>query len=288
MLKKIYITILFLISVFPLYADWENCYFRGTPNGWGTSKMEKISLNLWKINVKFLDDDGSGGPRFKISRYENWTESYPNSDYKIDKYGEYEIIFNDRNKKIKISLIKEMPTKKLKMNWDNCYFRGTPNDWSCDEMVKTGNNLWYIVVEFNSKKDKNMRFKISRYKNWAESYPANDYKISTVGKYEITFNDETKDIVIKMFSGDNWENCYFRGTPNNWEVTPMKKVDDNTWSIVAKFSGGDKDGRPRFKISRYPDWSESYPAEDYRVEKESLYEIIFQSEAKVIYLKKLN
>ena len=86
----------------------------------------------------------------------------------------------------------------------------------------------------------------------------------------------------------DWENCYFRGTPNNWEVTPMKKVDDNTWSIVAKFSGGDKDGGPRFKISRYPDWSESYPAENYRVEKESLYEIIFQSEAKVIYLKKLN
>lgn len=67
----------------------------------------------------------------------------------------------------------------------------------------------------------------------------------------------------------DWENCYFIGTPNNWEVTPMKKVDDNTWSIVAKFSGGDKDGGPRFKISRYPDWSESYPAEDYRVEKES-------------------
>ena len=100
MLKKIYITILFLISVFPLYADWENCYFRGTPNGWGTSKMEKISLNLWKINVKFLDDDGSGRPRFKISRYPDWSESYPAEDYRVEKESLYEIIFQSEAKVI--------------------------------------------------------------------------------------------------------------------------------------------------------------------------------------------
>ena len=93
-------------------------------------------------------------------------------------------------------------------------------------------------------------------------------------------------VVSPIFA--EWKECYFRGTPNNWQSTPMKRIDENLWSIIVKFGDGDDSGGPRFKISRYQNWEESYPASDCSVEKNSSYEIIFQSEIKAIYLKKLD
>lgn len=51
-------------------------------------------------------------------------------------------------------MIRELHKNEIKTNWKECYFRGTPNDWSCDKMEKTGNNLWSKVVEFDTKKIK--------------------------------------------------------------------------------------------------------------------------------------
>lgn len=287
-MKNIIRIFIFWMVVYPVFADWKECYFRGTPNSWKTTPMEKVGLNLWKININFTEGDDNGGPRFKIARDEEWRESYPVSDYEVEKYGEYEIIFNDKSKKIEVRMIRELHKNEIKTNWKESYFRGTPNDWSCDKMEKTGNNLWSKVVEFDTKKDKNMKFKISKYQNWEEAYPLNDYIITVSGKYEIIFNDETRKIYVQKLSEGSWENCYFRGTPNSWQTTPMKKIDENLWSLIVKFGDGDNSGGPRFKISRYQNWEESYPASDCSVEKNSSYEIIFQSEIKAIYLKKLD
>ncbi len=266
-INKILIIFIFNMMISPIYSAWENCYFRGTPNNWAVTPMEKIGANLWKINISFLEKDENGGPRFKISRDEEWREAYPVSDYIIEKYGEYEIIFNDKNKKIEVKMLKESLKKEIETNWKNCYFRGTPNEWNCDKMEKTASNLWSKVVVFDTKKDKSMRFKISRYQNWEESYPLSDYIITAPGKYEITFNDDTRKIGVNKISEGAWENCYFRGTSNNWGSTPMEKIDENIWRIVARFGTGDEGGNPRFKISRYQNWEEAYPASDYIVEK---------------------
>lgn len=52
----------------------------------------------------------------------------------------------------------------------------------------------------------------------------------------------------------NFDQVYFRGTPNGWGTTAMTLIADNTWEIVASFS----DSNARFKFDVYGDWSENY------------------------------
>lgn len=78
--------------------DWSNAYFRGTPNSWGTTSM-MFSDGLWRTTQTF----SANNPRFKIARFQNWTEAYPNQDFLIDTAGTYEITFNDRTQTITVS-----------------------------------------------------------------------------------------------------------------------------------------------------------------------------------------
>ncbi len=83
-----------------------------------------------------------------------------------------------------------------------------------------------------------------------------------------------------------WAQAYFRGTPNNWGTTLMKKVAPNTWEIIITFNNGDGYGVPRFKIDHYGDWSESYPESDYEVESYTTYKITFYDNTHYIEVKK--
>lgn len=57
-----------------------------------------------------------------------------------------------------------------------------------------GTGKWEIVQTFEGS---NPRFKISRYTNWNEAYPANDYPITEgAGDYKITFDDASKAITV--------------------------------------------------------------------------------------------
>ncbi|MDQ2077208.1 alpha amylase C-terminal domain-containing protein [Marinimicrobium sp. ABcell2] len=77
---------------------WDNAYFRGTPNGWGTTPLTaNTDSGLWETVQTF----GSDNPRFKISREQNWEEAYPTQDFPIeDGPGDYLITFNDDSKAI--------------------------------------------------------------------------------------------------------------------------------------------------------------------------------------------
>lgn len=56
-----------------------------------------------------------------------------------------------------------------------------------------------------------------------------------------------------------FDQLYFRGTPNNWGLTAMKLVADNTWQVSLPFSGtGDSNGNQRFKFDVKGDWSTNY------------------------------
>jgi len=100
MLKKFLVGFVFIIASSMVFAEWDQAYFRGTPNNWGVTSMEKIGHGTWKIVVRFEDGDNNGGPRFKISKYNNWDKSYPDKDYKVDGNSTYEIIFKDKTKEI--------------------------------------------------------------------------------------------------------------------------------------------------------------------------------------------
>ncbi|MEO0796874.1 MAG: alpha-amylase family glycosyl hydrolase [Verrucomicrobiota bacterium] len=73
---------------------------------------------------------------------------------------------------------------------------------------------------------------------------------------------------------------FFRGTPNNWESTPLTMVDATTYEIIQTFNG--EGTTARFKIDRNADWIESYPAQDLVVDDFKTYRITFKSDTKEI------
>ncbi len=82
---------------------------------------------------------------------------------------------------------------------------------------------------------------------------------------------------------DAWS---FRGTPNAWQATPMQFNSlINQYTITVDFSK--EDPKPRFKVDRFADWKESYPAQDLAVSACSRYEIHFDVVSKNIEAKKL-
>ncbi|WP_053979702.1 alpha-amylase [Marinagarivorans algicola] len=83
---------------------------------------------------------------------------------------------------------------------------------------------------------------------------------------------------------NGWKNAYLRGTPNNWQTTPMTR-DNGLWTTTVSFSGDN----PRFKISRFDDWSEAYPAEDFLITQGAgTYRLTFDDNQKNISAVKLN
>src|SRR4029079_11387670 len=123
------------------------------------------------------------------------------------------------------------------------------------------------------------RFKIDHFGDWRESYPAQDLRVAN-GSYQITFDATSKQITtqpVGSCSGapDSWQ---FRGTPNDWGTTAMTASSATQFTTCQTF-GGISD--PRFKIDRFGDWRESYPAQDLRVANGS-YQINFDSISKQI------
>lgn len=76
--------------------------------------------------------------------------------------------------------------------WESAYFRGTSNSWGTSAMTRDG-DLWTITQNFGSD---NPRFKISRYQNWEQAIPDQDYPITEgAGSYTITFNGAKQEIL---------------------------------------------------------------------------------------------
>ncbi|WP_394202451.1 PQQ-dependent sugar dehydrogenase [Marinagarivorans algicola] len=88
-------------------STWNEAYFRGTANNWGASPMTYDETNsVWTITQTF----STNNPRFKIARFNNWNEAYPNADFLISTGpGDYTITFNDVTKEIQASLTTSEP-----------------------------------------------------------------------------------------------------------------------------------------------------------------------------------
>ena len=95
---------------------------------------------------------------------------------------------------------------------------------------------------------------------------------------------EEENISKKRVRG--YETVYFRGTANKWEKSEMTLIDNGIYRIAANFDGS---GNPdRFKVDVSGNWSEAYPAADYKIsEGIGSYLISFNSETKGIECEKL-
>jgi glycosidase len=160
---------------------------------------------------------------------------------------------------------------------DNWSFRGTPNNFGITAMTVSGATTLTTCQTFANVTDP--RFKIDRFADWTQSYPAQDYRVAN-GSYQITFDTVSKQVTAQSVAScgvtvDAW---FFRGTPNNFGTTAMAASGASMFATCQTFSGV---ANPRFKIDHRGDWIESYPAQDYAVTNGS-YQITFNAISKQV------
>ncbi len=95
--------------------NFTQLYFRGTPNGWGTSAMTLVADNTWQANITFSGaGDANGAQRFKLDVNGDWATNYGdnNADGVAEKSGKditttvvgaYKVTFNDSTLKYSIA-----------------------------------------------------------------------------------------------------------------------------------------------------------------------------------------
>ncbi|WP_211217175.1 alpha-amylase [Psychromonas hadalis] len=93
----------------PLASNLDSFYFRGTPNGWGTTAMTLVSDHIWELVVNFTGAGDGDAQRFKFTEYNDWNTKWAdwngdgilnkNDDSNIytDVIGNYLLRVNDQN-----------------------------------------------------------------------------------------------------------------------------------------------------------------------------------------------
>lgn len=188
MLKRCTAVSVLLLTAGLAQADW---YFRGTPNGWETEPLALVSGSLFETCQYFAEGDAGGGPRFKIDRYGDWTEAYPEQDYEVAGNQNLIVRFDSDTTAITTETVADCGSTST----DNWYFRGTPNAWGTTAMVAAPGNQWCITEAFaEGDGGGGPRFKVDHYGDWSESYPSGDYSVAPNTVYDICFDADTQAI----------------------------------------------------------------------------------------------
>lgn len=196
-MKKIPLFILLTAASGLAQADW---YFRGTPNNWGTTALTNSGNNQYSTCQTFASGDANGGPRFKIDRLGDWSESYPTSDYLVSVGRAYQINFNASTKAITATEVANCDASSYAKTFSQLHFRGTPNAWNLTEMSLVSDHTWQAQVAFDG--SANQRFKFDITGDWSTNYgdsDANgvldlagaDIHTPVSGDYLVTVNDQT-------------------------------------------------------------------------------------------------
>lgn len=194
-----------MLAPITAYADW---FFRGTPNSWGTTELEFVSGNTYKTCQLF----GGNNPLFKIDRFGDWSENYPQSDRSVNANTTYEIEFDSNSHSIittEVTSCGEEPG--FAKNFDSLFFRGTANGWGTTAMTLIADNTWRLSVTFDGQNDQ--RFKFDEVGNWSNNYGDNnsdqildsrgsDIFGSGVGVHILEVNDDTLAYSITAESVD--------------------------------------------------------------------------------------
>ncbi len=178
------------------HAEW---FFRGTPNQWSSTQLETLSSSEFETCQTFAEGDSDGGPRFKIDRYGDWTESYPSSDYSVTANQSYQIIFNSSTSSISVTQVSSCDDDGSTSD-DTWYFRGTPNDWASTEM-STSDDVNYCTEQSFGSDDP--RFKVDHYGDWTEAYPSEDYRVDVDSDYQICINADSKEVSATLLSSQD-------------------------------------------------------------------------------------
>ena len=173
------------------YAEW---FFRGTPNDWQTTSMDVLDNGRYQTCQTF---EVGNSPRFKIDRFGDWGESYPQNDYAVNGGNSYQIEFEPSSKSIFVSQVASCGGVISEDKW---HFRGTPNSWSATLMDKDAGNTFCTEQTFGNQ---NPRFKIDHFADWTEAYPASDYLVAANRSYKICIDSVDKSISVDDLNNES-------------------------------------------------------------------------------------
>ncbi|GGB06121.1 alpha-amylase family glycosyl hydrolase [Agarivorans gilvus] len=249
-------------------AEWE---FRGTPNGWQTTAMEQVSSTQFETCQTF----GSNDPRFKIDRWGNWQEAYPNSDYRVSS-GSYLITFYSDSKYIELSSVascdsNQAPTAVI-----------SP---SGAQTVEAGSS-----ITFSASGSSDADGSIASY-SWSTGETSEtitvSFETSQTITLQVTDNEGASSDIASVditVAGEEAAVWCFRGTPNGWGQTPLR-LDSGSglYTLTQAFAG--EESPARFKVAACAEdgsWGENYPSQDFQVNDNTNYSISFNASSKEI------
>jgi len=111
--------------------DW---FFRGTANNWSMSKMTSLGDSKFETCQSFAQGDESGGPRFKVDHYGDWSDTVPEQDRPVEANNRYKIEFNSASKILTttpVSSCSQQPEETsvtIQVNGDD--FGSAPTIWA--------------------------------------------------------------------------------------------------------------------------------------------------------------
>jgi glycosidase/uncharacterized protein YaiE (UPF0345 family) len=170
----------------PTMADY---YFRGTANSWAATAMTAVTSTQYETCQSFASGDATGGPRFKIDRYGDWRVSYPTADYTVSANTSYQIAINTSTNAVTATAVTSCSSTPTPVNeW---FFRGTSNSWVATAMALRADGQYCSDQTFGAAST-SPRFKIDRYGDWKEAYPAADYVVAANTSYTVCINPTSK------------------------------------------------------------------------------------------------
>ncbi|WP_018247382.1 S8 family serine peptidase [Orenia marismortui] len=244
-------------------SNYEQVYFRGTPNSWDTTAMELVDDYTWETTITFTDNS-----RFKFDIYGDWSLNFgdnePRDGYAdqngADIYvydgGTYKLTFNDNTKQYSLS------KNQIKSSATISY---TINTGSLEELLYSKIKLKKDGVYYGEYIIGNNSNAIAR--TIINDLPVGNYEaildlVKEGYKYtgNVAFNitaggqilEENMAVTKEEYQNyqSNYDQVYFRGTPNSWDNQAMELVADHTWETTVTFAANS-----RFKFDIYGDWS---------------------------------
>jgi glycosidase len=204
-------------------AEW---FFRGTANNWQSTALKQIDNDNFQLCQQFAN--GENNPRFKIDRFADWVENYPNGDVTVIANQKYLINFNSGNKSISATQVEscEQETGFAK-NFITLYARGTFNGWSTTALELVADNTWQTDIILDGQN--NQRFKLDVQGDWSQNFgddnadgslesSGDDIFFAGVGTYQLTVNDQLMSYTITAIDVANQAPTAVLNPSNNVEV----------------------------------------------------------------------
>ena len=182
-------------------AEW---FFRGTANNWQSTALNQIDNDNFQLCQQFTN--GENNPRFKIDRFADWAENYPDGDVIVSADQKYLINFNSADKSISAIQVEscEQETGFAK-NFVTLFARGTFNGWSTTTLELVADNTWQTDIILDGQN--NQRLKLDVQGDWSQNFgddnadgtlesSGDDIFYAGVGTYQLTVNDQLMSLSL--------------------------------------------------------------------------------------------